>query len=498
MAEVTWGTPPIVRLKAGLFLQLPRLGFAFIGVLRARLPAEGEAVLLLQVNFFGIVDFESGQLEFDATLYDSRVLSFTLTGDMAVRVYWKRHANLLLTVGGFNPAYAPPPMNLRPLARLSIILSEGNPDIRAEAYFALTANTIQFGGRLELAYSFKIFSVRGFLSLDVLITRSPLRFVAEIAGMVAVRTGGRVLFSIRLDLTLTGPLPLRARGSGSFEIGFVFTITIRVRFDVTIRPGLPSSLAPIDVLGELVAALADPGNWVPRLPAGSSQSVTLRALPNPTETLVLHPFGFLDVSQKLTPLGIPIQLFGAARPARGRVFEIVDCTLGGTEAPTVPTREEFAPAQFFEMSDAEKLSRASFDEFDAGVAIGGDPLPRTDFMRQRGVAYEVIYLPERHPVRPKFAISADLASCSLAGAAVSQSPLSRAKTAHSALSERVAIERDRYAIVSSDDLTLHAAGFVFESAFEADVAMTRVLSEHPELAGAVQVMPAAALEPVEA
>jgi hypothetical protein len=62
----------------------------------------------------------------------------------------------------------------------------------------------------------------------------------------------------------------------------------------------------------------------------------------------------------------------------------------------------------------------------------------------------------------------------------------------------VAIERDRYAVVSTDDLTLHGDGFLFDSAIEADAAMKRVLSAHPELAGAVQVMPAAALEPVEA
>ena len=78
---------------------------------------------------------------------------------MAVRFYWKRNANLLLTVGGFHPAYTPPPMNLGALARLSVVLFEGNPDVRAEAYFAVTSNTIQFGGRLELKYSVSNFNV---------------------------------------------------------------------------------------------------------------------------------------------------------------------------------------------------------------------------------------------------------------------------------------------------------------------------------------------------
>jgi hypothetical protein len=498
MADVTWGAPPLVRLKIGVILELPRPGFVVIGVLRAALPADDAAILYLQVNFVGTVDFESGQIQFDAKLYDSRVLNFTLTGDMAVRFYWKKNANLLLTVGGFNPAYTPPPMNLGRLARLSIILSEGNPDIRAEAYFAVTSNTLQFGARLQLAYSFSIFSVQGFLSLDVLITRSPFHFVAEIAGMIAVKTGGHVLFSIRLQLRLDGPLPLRARGSGSFEIGFVFTVTIRVRFDVTIRPGLAASLTPIDVLAELARALADLGNWRPRLPEGSSQSVTLRTLSNPGETLVLHPYGFLDVSQKLAPLGVPIQLFGSAPPARGSVFSIVDCKIGGADVPTVPTLEEFAPAQFFAMSDAEKLSRPSFSEFDSGIAIGGDPRPRADCMRQREVSYEVVYLPERHPVRPRFGMPEALGLFSIAGAAVARSPMSYAATSFSALSEQVSVERDRYAVVSTEDLTLHAADYVFDTAVAADLALKGLLAEHPELAGARHVMPAAMLQPVEA
>jgi hypothetical protein len=497
MAEVTWAVPPLVRLKVGLILELPRPAVAIIGILSAALPTDDSAILRLQVNFVGTVDFESGQLRFDASLFDSRILNFTLSGDMAVRVYWKANANLLLTVGGFNPAYTPPPMDLPQLRRLSIILFDGNPDIRAETYLAVTSNTIQFGARLDLAYKLSIFSVKGFLSLDVVITRSPFHFVAEVAGMVAVRTGSHVLFSIQLQLTLDGPLPLRARGTGSFEIGFVFTITIRVRFDVTIIPGLPALLAPINVLAELVAALADLGNWVPRLPPGSTQSVALRGLPNPGGMLILHPYGFLDVSQKLAPLSIPIQRFGATAPDRGTVFQIVDVRVGGSFAPTVATREEFAPAQFFDMSDAEKLSRPSFDEFDAGVAIGGDPLPHTDAMQQREVQYEVIYLPERHPVRRRFGMPVNLAGFSILGAAASRSPLSRATTSPSPLSELVSVRRDRYAVVSADNLALHSPAHVFDTAAAADQALTSLLVQHPELAGTVQVMPTAALQLAE-
>ena len=151
--------------------------------------------------------------------------------------------------------------------------------------------------------------------------------------------------------------------------------------------------------------------------------------------LVLHPNGFVDVSQKLAPLGIPIQRFGSTTPTAGSVFAITDVEIGGAPAPVGATREEFAPAQFFEMSDAEKLSRPSFSEFDAGVAIGGDPLPHTDFMRQREVAYEVIYLPEHHAVQPRFGMPTLLGTSPHPARAVAQSPLSRARRSPSAFSE---------------------------------------------------------------
>ncbi len=497
MALITWGTPTLVTLKLGVILELPRVGLAIIGVLRAILPTDDTAILRLQVNFVGTVDLESGQFQFDASIYDSRVLNFTLTGDMAVRVYWKKNSNLLLTVGGFNPAYTPPPMDLPVLRRLGIIIFEGNPDVRAESYFAVTSNTLQFGARLDLAYRFSMFKVAGFVALDVLLTRSPFYFMAEVAGMVAVSAGSHSLFAIRLQLTLEGPTPWRARGTGSFEIGFVFTVTIRVKFDVTIGDPISRLLQAVDVLDELAQAVADIANWVPRLASGLHQSVSMRALPVGDKSLVLHPFGFLDISQKIVPLGLPVQRIGATAPDRGSIFTIVDVTVGGTNASTTPRHEEFAPAQFFDMSDAEKLSRPSFEELVAGVAIGGDPLPRSDWMRHRQVAYEVIYLPEQHPVRPRFAMPLELAGFSMAGAASAQSPLSRAKTSPSALSERVIVQRDQYAVVSTDDLSMHAANLVFDSATAAQAALARLIGTTPELTGALQVMPTAALQPVE-
>ncbi len=157
MVKLGWGTPTILSLEFGLILEIPIAGFIMIGRLRAGLPFQDLPLFDIRVTFAGGVDFEAGQLWFDATLYGSRLLTFSLTGDMAVRLYWKENANLILTVGGFHPAYTPPPLGLGTLQRLGITIFDGQPRLRAETYFAITSNTVQFGAKAELMYGIDIF-----------------------------------------------------------------------------------------------------------------------------------------------------------------------------------------------------------------------------------------------------------------------------------------------------------------------------------------------------
>ena len=72
------------------------------------------------------------------------------------------------------------------------------------------------------------------------------------------------------------------------------------------------------------------------------------------------------------PLDLDISRFGQAAPAGARRFTISSVSLGGQSQTTEPVKEFFAPAQFFEMSDDEKLSRPSFEPMAAGVSIGSE------------------------------------------------------------------------------------------------------------------------------
>ena len=88
--------------------------------------------------------------------------------------------------------------------------------------------------------------------------------------------------------------------------------------------------------------------------------------------MLLHPLGTLTVKQSVVPLDIDISRFGQAAPAGARRFTISSVSLGGQSETTEPVKDFFAPAQFFEMSDDEKLSRPSFEPMAAGVGIGSD------------------------------------------------------------------------------------------------------------------------------
>lgn len=486
MAKLGWGTPALITLELGVILEIPRPAFAILGVLRMALPAADVAILNLQVSFLGIVDFEKKQLTFDASLFDSRVLTFTLTGDMAVRLFWGDDANFLLTVGGFHPAYTPPPMGLGPLNRLAIVIFAGNPSLRAEAYFAVTSNTVQFGAKIELLAGVDIFNVYGFVGLDALIQFDPFHFIIQIGALVAVRSGTSTLFSIRLSLTLEGVTPWHAHGTGSFEISFIFTITIPVSFDVTFGEARITSLPSIDVRGLIVKALELEGNWRVLSDGNLHAQVTLRSLPKGAP-LVVPPMGALAVTQKIAPLGVTLQRFGARRIAGGTHFSIVNVRVGADPAGTDAQEEQFAAAQFFDMSDAEKLSRRSYEPYPAGVALAGGNAPRANFQRKVDVEYEVIYF--RKPRRSLLLTLAGALLDLYAGmSAAARSKFSATRREPTGLgTPKVSVPHETYVLASVDSLVPHDAQ-LYTSETAAAMAMKELVAKDPRQASKLQVI----------
>jgi hypothetical protein len=377
--RITWFEPVLVRMDLSLTLEL---GIArrllAMGRVSALLPSAENDLIRLNLDALGVLDFSQGTLEADALLTDSRLAHrFPVTGSAALRTRWTERrdeqgasqSTFALSAGGFNPRYSPP-VGFPALERVTIALTRGkSPRIVCEAYFAITANTVQFGAQASLYAEALGFSIMGELGFDALISLAPPRFVIDFRAQVQLRRGSRNLFKVQLRGMLEGPLPLRLQAKASFEILWVdFT----VRFDLRLADGDAGSLpAPVRLEQELRQLLASPASWRAAATALAPHGVQLRAVAAADQTLVLDPLGRLVLEQQLVPLNtdVDVDTFGGVRVEGRRRFHVA-ASLGG-QAGT-PIRAAFAPARYFEMTDDEKLTAPAFRAFDSGVVLGDE------------------------------------------------------------------------------------------------------------------------------
>jgi hypothetical protein len=506
MAKLGWGTPSIITAELGLLLDLPNPMFAIVGVLQAMLPAEEAPILHLQVNFIGVMDFDRGYIFFRADLYDSRLLIYTITGSMAFLVSWGEQKTFALSIGGFHPDFhdAPAipalPDAFTNMARIGLsLLSDDNPRLKAESYFAVTSNTVQFGAKVELYAGAGSFNVYGFLGHDVLFQFDPFRFIADLYGGIALRDGTDVIASINLTARLSGPTPWDARGTASLTI---LLFEIDVDFHVTWGDPPPAiDTQKEDLLGLLQGQLGDTRNWRADLPPQNHLHVSLRTLdpPNANEPLVIHPAGVLTFSQRAMPLnGYVIEKFGTLKPLADNQFTLSGATCGGVPMPAdyLGVREQFAPAQFSELSDHDKLSRNSFENLPSGFSLTGTSNLQATLPVSRGVDYELSYM-HRKPKRTVFkgivSLGADAYRRLVRGCAVRQSALANQQVRVSMNAPPpVVLPKEEFAVASVADLTAYAAPGEtaprFTTQAEAYQYQQNLIRRDASLAGQVQVV----------
>lgn len=463
MLQIAWGTPPLITANLAVVLEFgARLRLLILAQIVAILPKPKNDLVRLQMDAIGVIDFDQGTAELDATLHDSRLLKkFVLTGDMAMRLKWESSRNFALAVGGLHPAFNPPP-NFPKLERIALNLSAGdNPRIRCEAYFALTSNTVQFGARAELYASASGFSIQGETGFDVLIQFDPFYFIADFYAQLQLKRGPTNLFKVRVEGALAGPRPLHIKAKATFEI---LWWDYSFRIDRTLVEGeKPPPPEPIDVLPRLKEALGNPGNWISQLPEGQRPMVTLRAKPGAATDVLLHPLGTLTAKQSVVPLNLDISRFGQAAPAGARHFTISSVSLGGQNQTIQSVTEFFAPAQFLEMSDDEKLSRPSFEPMAAGVSIGSDKFDfnADDCLEVGAIEFETWIVDKEkteprggrpedlYPLRPEL-----LVKQARFGAAGNSDIRRTGKAKYRTTMGKHRIEKEGWSIVATDDLTV--------------------------------------------
>lgn len=488
-----WGTPTIVTAKIAVLFELPGLSrLVVLGQLKSALPTEEKPLVYIQVDVVGVIDFDKRTLAIDASLRNSKLAAYTLTGDMALRAEWGDKPNLVMAAGGFNPRFQSP-AGFPKLARLAISLASGdNPRLRLEAYFALTSNTVQFGARVDLYAEAFGFSIAGCLGFDALFQFSPFQFIADIVGMVALKHNGSLLMSVQLDMTLSGPAPWHVRGQASFKVlGFNASIDFDRRFGPAEQPPLPE---PVNLLPLLLEALRDKRNWSGQLPKhGEHPRVSLREIPA-NECVLVHPLSELSVSQRVAPLNVEIARYGNTVPIGDRHFQITAVEIDGQSLATPPPviNDLFAPAQYLEMSDSEKLTSPSFEAMPSGVEIGLDTVNLGSAMAS-DIEYETIIIDKNNGTERQrgsnYKVPPERLNSVTGKRAVKQFALQLSKTRYRPDSLKITVEPPKFVIAHTSDLKVADIPEIVSGSQSATArALAKYLKAHPELRGKLQVV----------
>ena len=374
-AELQWGDGGLVTARIGLLIEFPSpTRIVLLGQLRLGLPTPATPIVDIQLDLLGSLDLTAKQLALDAVLRNSRVASFALTGQAALRAGWGTDPIFLLAVGGFSPAFQPP-ASFPVLERVALSLSQSaNPRLRLQAYFALTSNTVQVGARLDLYASVDLsvlgtFAMSAMISFDALFQFKPFAFEIDIAVSVALLWNNSPFLAISLEVKLTGPQPWHAIGQATFTCFGRHTIP----FELRIGDDQPPQWDPFVSLVPLITAdLAKPENQAVEPPSGQPL-VTLGGAAAAAQGRLLHPLGSLTVRERIAPLGLTLAKLGTSRLNDGPRYDITASSLG-TLAGATSVIDAFAPAQYLDLSDDQKLAAPSFQTFEAGVRFGGGAL----------------------------------------------------------------------------------------------------------------------------
>ena len=194
MAQIAWGSEALVTIELGLIFELPVPGrLVILGKLRATFPHKQLPVVKINVDVIGEIDFERKRAFAHAVLVDSKLAGFPLTGAAALLLRWGDDPVFVLAFGGVNRRYEQRlPAGFPKLERLSVPLTRGNnPKLRLEAYVAVTSNSFQIGGKLELFASKGKFSIEGLLAVDALFQSGEPSVIFDLVRQAAAQGLGR-------------------------------------------------------------------------------------------------------------------------------------------------------------------------------------------------------------------------------------------------------------------------------------------------------------------
>ncbi|MBX2984895.1 MAG: hypothetical protein KF882_02860 [Bacteroidia bacterium] len=462
LLKAYWGGEKLVTLTMGIMVEVKNpVKIAVAGVLTLSLPDEKNPLVLINAAFLAAVDFDAKKFALDARIYDSKIMNLSISGDILARYYWGDTGGFLLSMGGFHPSYMPPQLDLpAKINRLAIsFIDEADRKLKGEFYMAISSNSVQFGAALDLYVKLALgYSLKGRFGLDVLMyTRPEFWFLAEmhVSAGVYRKSKNKPAAGISIDLSLQGPNPYHAKGRGSVSIG---PLEISGNFDITVGKKRQIVASSVNVFAMVEAQIKDSYTWQSVLPDLNTIDVTLRELKTEDLSegvLMLHPMGCLQVKQGVAPLNISLNCFGNATIEDDDKIWIQSAKIGATTLPSTPVRDKFAPAQFFNITEDQKLKSPAFSDYQAGVEIGGTDAADTCCIRIKDINHRTIVLDKMFVVeRGLTPVTSSRFNDSMLGGATASSPASQAKTTvHGFIGseESVQYEADSFVLLFAED-----------------------------------------------
>jgi hypothetical protein len=367
MVELGWGTPiSFVTGRLGIIISLPDLTIALVGSVELAVPAPEAPIVYLRADV--IVEITPDELCAVMVLAGSWIAGFGVSGSFGLLINWGDDPQIAFSAGGFHPHY-PPPRGLEKMSRISVDLSPPSIlTLRTESYVALTTNSFQLGALTELRAMVDGTGAEGHIGFDALVLWAPtFHFEIDLNAGITVYVEGESLAGIDLALHLEGPGPWEAQGTATISILF-----IDIDFDVgpitwgSGDPTPPPTTSPVDAVA---AAVALPAAWAAQLPPDTDMLVRFRA--DDGGAVVVHPLGGFEVRQRAVPLETKIDRMGRYAVSEPEVSLGAPTVGANTLKTAADVSDRFAPGEYLDLTNDEKLSRPAFESFPAGIRMAG-------------------------------------------------------------------------------------------------------------------------------
>ncbi len=393
--ELGWGSQAkIIEAKIGIVLALPHPKIILLGAVRVRAPSKVTPLTDFRCEVYG--EISSDRLLIIATLRDSTIAGYKVSGDLGLLIQWGGGGAFALSVGGFNPRYTEAPAALQGLTRLTVDFSPpAIVTIIVKAYFAVTAGSVMAGINGDLKADILIATAHAWLSLDMIFRWAPqFGFAVDLDLGIEIDVFGHSFAEVSFKGSLEGTTPWKIHGTATVDVWFLST------YHFELGPyswgDNPPPIEPLrDPLTIVQLALNEPGAWKAVMPLDGDLLVNLDRVEE-VVGLVAHPFAALEITQSRLPLETHIDRIGSAGVSSNRVNLGLATTQGpgieGTPVGAMSTvRAPFSPGQFLALEGEALLARSGFDDLPCGCRVAAATTPVSGTVKQGMVSWRTYF-----------------------------------------------------------------------------------------------------------